>query len=261
VLEGADVAALPADDAALHVVGLQLDDGDGRLRRVAGGQALHHDRQDVAHAPLGVPFRLLLDGPHPAGRFVADLVLELLQQDRLGLRRRQAGRALERPDRLVAHVVDLRLARGHPPLALGDLVLPLLERLLAGEQATVVGWCVLHRALFGVRRVGLRPGARGADPGRARRQDLCRDHQTGREAQGHHDRRDHSFHCVSSPLRRCPWAATRVHSLSVETRQVDPCPAQAGDEQEGDRAAAPSDGGCDAVLGRLCRARPPGCGA
>ena len=58
------------------------------------------------------------------------------------------------------------------------------------------------------------------------------------------------------------WAAARALSLSLETRQADPCPGTSGgDEQEGGRAAAPSDGGCDALLGRFCRARPPGCGA
>ena len=39
VLERADVAPLAADDAALHVVGRELDDGDGRLRGVAGRRA------------------------------------------------------------------------------------------------------------------------------------------------------------------------------------------------------------------------------
>ena len=34
VLERADVPALPADDAALHVVGRELDERDGRLGRV-----------------------------------------------------------------------------------------------------------------------------------------------------------------------------------------------------------------------------------
>ena len=41
VLERADVAALAPDDPPLHVVGGQRDQRHGRLRRVAGGQALH----------------------------------------------------------------------------------------------------------------------------------------------------------------------------------------------------------------------------
>ncbi len=41
VLQGADVAALAADDPALHVVGGELDHRHGRLGRVAGGEPLH----------------------------------------------------------------------------------------------------------------------------------------------------------------------------------------------------------------------------
>jgi hypothetical protein len=87
VLEGADVATLAADDAALHVVRLELDDGDGRLGRVPGGEPLHDDGEDVAHAALGVALGLLLDGAQAASRLVPHLVLELLEEQRLGLRR------------------------------------------------------------------------------------------------------------------------------------------------------------------------------
>src|SRR5689334_23635088 len=41
VLERADVAALAADDAALHVVGGELDHGDRGLGRVAGRSEEH----------------------------------------------------------------------------------------------------------------------------------------------------------------------------------------------------------------------------
>ena len=122
VLEGADVAALAADDAALHVVGLELDDGDRRLGGVAGGQALHDDREDVAHAPLGVALGLLLDLAQAAGRVVAHLVLELLHQHRLGLRRRQArerARARARPSR--APRSSCASFSAEPALALGEL--------------------------------------------------------------------------------------------------------------------------------------------
>jgi hypothetical protein len=40
MLERPDVAALPPDDPAFHVVGGQLDDGDGRLGGVACGDPL-----------------------------------------------------------------------------------------------------------------------------------------------------------------------------------------------------------------------------
>jgi hypothetical protein len=191
---------------------------------VTGGQPLHHDREDVADAALGVALGLLLDRSHAPGRLVPDLVLELLQQERLGLGRRQARGALERADRLVPHLVDLRLAGGHPALTFGDVDLALLELLLAREQTLLERGDLPRRAsravaLFGVRRrrSRLRPGARGAELRRARGQDSGRDHQSGREPQGHDDRRDHSFHCVPLPFatargrRRefshCPWNA------------------------------------------------------
>ena len=56
-----------------------------------------------------------------AGRVVAHLVLELLHQDRLGLRGRQARGALELAHGLLADLDDLRLLLGQPALALGEL--------------------------------------------------------------------------------------------------------------------------------------------
>ena len=61
VLEGADVAPLAADDAALHVVGRQGDDRHGGLGDVVGGGALDGQREDVASAAVGFAARLFLD--------------------------------------------------------------------------------------------------------------------------------------------------------------------------------------------------------
>jgi hypothetical protein len=109
VLQRADVAPLAADDAALHVVAGQLHDRDGRLGRVAGGQALHGHREDRAHAALGVALGLLLDGAQDLDRVVARLVLDLLEQRLLGLAGAQAGGALQRALVLVAQVGELLL--------------------------------------------------------------------------------------------------------------------------------------------------------
>ena len=54
LLEGADVAAFSADDAALHVVARDVDDRDGRLGGVVGGDALDRDADDVAGALVGL---------------------------------------------------------------------------------------------------------------------------------------------------------------------------------------------------------------
>ena len=56
-LEGADVAALAADDAALHVLGGERHDRDGGLGDDLGGEALHRRRDDLA----GALVRLFLD--------------------------------------------------------------------------------------------------------------------------------------------------------------------------------------------------------
>ena len=141
VLEGADVAALAADDAALHVVGGQLDDGHGRLGRVAGGEALHDDGEDVAHAAVGVALGLLLDLAHEAGGVVADLVLELLEQELLGLRGGEAGHALE--------LADVALVR------LGGLLQSLLEAAPRARRARRCGRRAPPRAT--TRRSSRRP--------------------------------------------------------------------------------------------------------
>ena len=52
VLERPDVAAFPADDAALHVVGGQLDERDGRLCRCARSNSLQRIRNEVASPAL-----------------------------------------------------------------------------------------------------------------------------------------------------------------------------------------------------------------
>ena len=53
-LEGADVAALAADDAALHVVAGQVQDRDDRLGGLLGGQPLDRAGDDLAGAGLAL---------------------------------------------------------------------------------------------------------------------------------------------------------------------------------------------------------------
>ena len=65
LLEGADVAALAADDPALHLVRRQVDDRHGVLGGVVRGHALHRGQDDVAGLVLGLLARGALDG---AGR-------------------------------------------------------------------------------------------------------------------------------------------------------------------------------------------------
>ena len=74
---------------------------------MAGGEALHDDGEDVAHAAVGVALGLLLDLADETGGIVADLVLELLEQELLGLRRGDPGHALERADVALVGLVGL----------------------------------------------------------------------------------------------------------------------------------------------------------
>src|SRR3954453_6336729 len=131
VLERADVAPLPADDPALHVVGRQMHDRPRCLGRVPRRHALHADGEDVAHATLGVALGLLLDLADDASGVVAGALLDLGDQDLLGLRDAEAGDSLELTQMLLLALVEqlalpVQLARSVrerdlPPLPLGPL--------------------------------------------------------------------------------------------------------------------------------------------
>ena len=87
---------------------------------MAGGETLHHDGEDVAHAAVGVALGLLLDLAHEPRGVVPDLVLELLEQQVLGLRGGQPGEALE--------LTDVALVRlGRRPQALLQLLLACVQ--------------------------------------------------------------------------------------------------------------------------------------
>ena len=161
VLERADVAALAADDPALHVVGGELDDADRGLGGVAGGQPLHDDGEDVAHPPVGVALGLLLDLADDLRPVVARLVLQLLEELVARLGGRHARDALELADVVLARGLELAVLLGEHALALAQLGEAALDRLLAGAQALLEpqqvgaalgGLAVLRRRAAGRRR-------------------------------------------------------------------------------------------------------------
>jgi hypothetical protein len=185
VLQRADVATLAPDDAALHLVGGQGHERDGRLGRVAGREALHAGGQDVPAAARGVTACLLFDLAHDAGLLVAGLLLHLLQQQLARLRAADARQPLELVDPPCGDLRGLRLeplhralALGEGPLALRDLREAGLERLLALQDALLQP-DDLRRALDGVggrseRGLTGRPGSCGrAQPGAARPRRGC----------------------------------------------------------------------------------------
>ena len=85
LLEGADVAALAADDAALHLVRRDGHDGDRHLRGVVDHDALDGGDDDVARLVLGLLAGRALDGPGEPHGVVLGLVADLLEERGLGL--------------------------------------------------------------------------------------------------------------------------------------------------------------------------------
>ena len=149
VLERADVATLAADDPALEVVGGEMHDRHRRLGRVPGGESLHDDREDVAHAALGLALGLLLDLADPARRVVLAWSSISCSSSSLARAPDIAGEALERALGLDATV-------GQFGALLIELGLPARDRVLASLQRS---------AALGQR--GLQRGRGGASSGPA----------------------------------------------------------------------------------------------
>ena len=78
----ADVAAFAADNAPLHLVVRQRDDGNGRLRHLIGGAALNGLRHDVAGALVRLVLCLLLVFLDHHGLLVAHFFFRLGHQHR-----------------------------------------------------------------------------------------------------------------------------------------------------------------------------------
>src|SRR5205823_5391177 len=141
VLERADVATLAADDPPLHVVGWQLDDGDGRLRGVAGRDALERVGDEVACPPLRLGASLLLEHAHAAGELVARELLAALEQLSPRLLLRHPCDSLELGLlrvlgllQLLLQPAQVRLAVGEPLVAARELDHLALDLLLLRED-------------------------------------------------------------------------------------------------------------------------------
>ena len=124
VLERADVAALPADDPALHVVGGKLDERHGRLGGVRRGDALQRVGDEVPGAPLRLGARLLLHLAHLPGELVADQVLGALEQVLLRLGDGHPGQALELTHLALLRLLQLAVERLRRLFAVGEALLP-----------------------------------------------------------------------------------------------------------------------------------------
>ena len=201
------------------------------------------------------------------GRVVADLVLELLEQELLGLRRRQARDALERAHGLLADLGELRL---------------LCSRQLGARARVELG----RRARRAPPR-GRAGAPRGAPVSARRVGRLGRRRQRPAAAPGAGARRGAAAAArAASPAAR-PRPPGRPPERPPRSRFPLPCPlpdagpvgrgassftglfaggrpSRPGRAEETSRKAAhrppPSDGGCDAVLGRCLPGAPARCG-
>jgi hypothetical protein len=89
-LEGADVAAFAADDAALHLVAREVDHRDHRVGGVGGGEPLDRHRDHAARLAFGVVLgdgEALLD---EVRLLLLELRLELVEEQLHGVFLRQA---------------------------------------------------------------------------------------------------------------------------------------------------------------------------
>ena len=174
-----------------------------------GGEALHRDREDRAHAALGVALGLLLDLADDAGRVVARLVLDVLEE-RAAWPGRRSGRRRARARATCSARSSSSSARSALELAVARRRAraraarpPRLRR--SSERSSDCGAaalrmsCGAHLAQLPASRVA----GRSATPlGARRRMRRRRVDDGGRDDPGCQDhRRDHEFHC-RVPLRR-----------------------------------------------------------
>ena len=143
-LERADVAALAADDAALHLIVRQCHDRHRRLGDMVGGAALDGDGEDVAGFLVRFVPRLLLVLLDLHGLLVLEFLFRLGHEDVLRFVGRETRDALELRLLLFMHLVDslLRLVDA------GFLARELLFLLFDGFELAVEVFLFLHDAAF-----------------------------------------------------------------------------------------------------------------
>ena len=156
LLERADVAALAADDAALQIVGGDMDGGHRALGGVVGGHALDGEAQDLAGLLVRLGLGTRLGITDDDGRFAGDLVVDSLQQLLFGLLGAHARSALEGlvdlDLGLLAMALDGVFGLFDVALAALDLSLQRRELVLAGIQrldAAIEGFLALGDAVLG----------------------------------------------------------------------------------------------------------------
>ena len=95
VFKGPDIASLASDDPALHLVVGQRHDRHGGFAYMIGGAALDSQRDDLARHLVAVLLELTLDLLELDGGVMAGVILDLTDDDALGLLDRHAGDLLQ----------------------------------------------------------------------------------------------------------------------------------------------------------------------
>ena len=127
--KGADVAALAADDAALHFIVGQRNDGDGGLGGMVCRAALDGGGDDLAGRLIGLLLHLRFDLLDLHRSFVAHVVFDVLEDIGLGFVLRQAGDLFQNLHLAALERIDLFLLLVDGRDLLGQLVLFLLVKI------------------------------------------------------------------------------------------------------------------------------------
>src|SRR5436190_6077450 len=127
VLERADVAALPPDDPALHVVGGKLDDRHRRFGGVAGRDTLQRVGDEVPGTSPRLDLRLLLELTDAPSEIVPDELFGARQDLVLRLAHGQPGDPLELRELAVLRLLELFLELLDVSFAVGDSLLAPLD--------------------------------------------------------------------------------------------------------------------------------------
>ena len=110
-LEGADVAALAADDAALHLIVRQRHNGNGGLGHMVRRAALDGGGDDLPRQRIGVVLELLLDLLDLDGGFVPHVVFYALEDVGFRFLLRQARDLIQHLHLAALEACDLFLLR------------------------------------------------------------------------------------------------------------------------------------------------------
>jgi hypothetical protein len=137
LLDSADVAPLPPDDAPLHFVGGQIDAADGELADVVAGDAFERHRDDLAGAAVGFFGGLRFHFADFASHILAGLLFDAFEQHLLRFFRRHGGDALEFGHPLIFDGRQFGFtlgAAGLPLVEFAFAVLDLLQAALGGVE-------------------------------------------------------------------------------------------------------------------------------